>query len=79
MSIWPPVFDAMRIPGKREIEQVALETFGVSADDRSCPEPVMRWAFYLLVRIHSEGDVSANAKLDSLIAQAAADFKRGAQ
>lgn len=79
MSIWPPVFDAMRIPGKCTIEQVALETFGVAADDSNCPEPVMRWAFYLLVRLHSEADASANAKLDALIAQAAADFKRGAQ
>lgn len=78
MSIWPPLFQTKHVPGKSAIEGLAFDMFGVTADDPNCPECVMRWATFSLLRLLSEGDANMCAKLDEAIAQAAADFKGSA-
>ncbi|MEN1957225.1 hypothetical protein [Luteimonas changyuni] len=77
MSIWPPLFQTMRVPGMNAVEGLALDTFGVAADDPNAPECVMRWATSALLRLYAEGDGELCAQLEAAIVQAAADFQRG--
>lgn len=74
MSMWPPVFQKGPIPGMHAIEGLALDMFGVRADDPNIPQCVKKWALASLLRLHSDGIGQCSEKLDVAIARAAAEF-----
>lgn len=75
MSLWPEELRSVRGAGMLTIEALALELFGVTANDPNCPKCLQRWAFLSLCRLHCEGDEHNSALLDAAIAKAAAEFK----
>ena len=74
MNMWPPLFQENPIPGMHAIEGLALDMFGVRADDPNMPACVKRWALASLLRLHSEGLDEVCAKLDAAVETAAAEF-----